>query len=191
MRWLVTAFEPFAGADSNSSLLTLGRIKNSLEDEAFVFLDKPVPVTFSGAWPFIEEQLQNDKQLKGLLCLGQAENRSKISLERLALNLIDARIPDNEGVSPGLQKIDPRQPDILWSSIPWELAPTSSDWERSYSAGTYVCNLLMFRALTWANTHQKRAGFVHLPLLQSQGGEFSDQVAQESLLQIFQFLKSL
>ena len=119
MKWLVTAFEPFAQWKSNSSLTVLRQLER--EDwRRKIHFASPVPVR---------------------------------------------KIADNGGVLPPLGQIE-SGPELLWSPIPWE--KFSGDCERSYSAGTYVCNTLMYHTLKWCQAHEKWGGFVHVPLLQSQ-----------------------
>lgn len=197
MKFLITAFEPFAEAQTNSSWIIFERLRAFYSsDKNFVFAG-PVPVTFSGAWPFVRDQIQANPSIEGLLCLGQAETRTKISLERVALNCIDARIADNAQDRPKLSEIE-SGPDVLWSSIPWEKLPDSPLWERSYSAGTFVCNALMYQSLSWAQQSQKRAGFVHIPALSSQteisfqaSPKMQDDQAHRAMVQVLEFLNTL
>jgi pyroglutamyl-peptidase len=167
MKWLVTAFEPFAGAKSNSSLIVAEKLAR--EDWGgrvrFAF---PVPVTYAGAWDFVKAEIDKGPSVDGVLALGQAETRSRISLERAALNWIDSRVPDNSGEQPMNVPIAQGSPDVLWSPIPWTRYTGKGPVERSYSAGTFLCNWLMFRLLAWGLEHKKQAGFVHFPLLDTQ-----------------------
>lgn len=164
MKWLVTAFAPFGGARTNSSQIILEKLRTQDWGDRVRF-HSPVPVEFRTAWPDVRRHLSPD--IGGLLALGQAENRSRIGLERVALNWTDARIPDNSGFVPEQNPIM-AGPNMHWCNIPWENYPLSEDSERSYSAGTYVCNSLMYQSLDWGLASQKSAGFVHLPVLSSQ-----------------------
>lgn len=167
MKWLITAFEPFGGASSNSSAIVLEHLKSTFaSDTRFDFLFH-VPVTFAEAWLFVEAQIKK-QNYKGVLALGQAETRQSISLEQVALNVVDARIADNSGKKLGPHKWREGGPDVFWSTIPWTRLEDSKSWSRSYSAGAFVCNALMYDLLNWATQHNKLAGFVHVPLVQSQ-----------------------
>lgn len=161
MNWLISAFEPFGGASTNSSLQLLKELEARNQNPRLKF-HAPVPVTFSGAWPDLARKIATIPNLQGVLALGQAETRSKICLEYLSLNRIDARIPDNSGKLPPLSHIK-QGPDVLWSNIPWDGFQLTAKTERSYSAGTFVCNALMFELQEWANANGKMAGFVHIP----------------------------
>lgn len=195
MKWLVTAFEPFDQASSNSSLI-VARELEKINWRAQVYFSQPLPVTFQGAWPALERTLNKHKDIAGVLALGQAESRTKISLERVALNWIDARIPDNDGMSPN--GIVQAGPDIYWSGIPWPELERPKNCEVSYSAGTFVCNALMYQLMDWAKRFGKVAGFVHVPLLNSQTDlkfanlpRLEDQEAVQSLSEILKFLLEL
>lgn len=166
-KWLVTAFAPFAGATTNSSLIVLNELRKG-EWGGRVEFHAPVPVTFADAWKDVRRVLDSSKDWRGVLCLGQAETRSKVCLERVALNWIDARIADNSGETPSCRPVSAGAPDMYWCNIPWEGFEPSPLSERSYSAGTFVCNTLMYQALGWAVPEGKLAGFIHLPVLESQ-----------------------
>ncbi len=189
---LVTAFEPFDGAEKNASMILLEKLENMGFEGKIAFLG-PIPVSFKDAWPAVESVLKNNPDIEGVIALGQAEGRSRISLERVAINTINARIPDNSGVIPPEGHIDAAAPPALWTSFPWHTAPKSDDWQCSYSAGTYVCNTLMFQLLSWAKGAGKMAGFIHVPLLASQDAKLEttprmdDDVAAEALAKIIRF----
>ena len=193
MKWLVTAFEPFGGASSNSSLTMLRQLRRQDWQGALEFLE-PIPVRFMDGWEHLRVRIPRD--VDGILALGQAETRAKIGLERVALNWIDARIRDNAGAQPLQAKIDAGKPDMFWCNIPWDKFELTSASERSYSAGTFVCNELMFRMMDWAASSGKLAGFVHVPALESQTDlltsvRMSDAVAEAELRRILSFLVSL
>jgi pyroglutamyl-peptidase len=192
MKWLVSAFEPFAGASTNSSLLIVEKLSEMNWDGAVDFFF-PLTVTYADAWRELERKLTPSNSYDGILCLGQAENRKKISFERLALNWIDASLPDNQGIKIQNQRII-AGPDVLWSPIPWDKLDLPHNCERSYSAGTFVCNHLMYSLLQWAQLQKKLAGFVHIPLVHGQENDFPEKELNpqdeitHSLVQAFNFL---
>lgn len=197
MKWLITAFEPFAGARTNSSLILLEKLKNIDWKGRFIFLG-PLPVEFKNSWEKVRPTLEANHEIKGLLAFGQAENRAKIGLEQVALNWVDARIPDNSGHLPPMGVVQPDGADLYWSTIPWSGFLLGPHMERSYSAGTYVCNTLMYQSLAWAHPKGKKVGFVHWPVLQSQDEEvfarsprLDDALALEEAKRILEFLLSL
>lgn len=164
---LITAFEPFDGAATNASLILLEKLKQQDWQGRVVFFG-PVPVSFDEAWPLIQKEMANYPNLEGVLALGQAEGRKNISLERVALNWKNASIPDNTGAQPRNARVIVDAPDALSTTFPWQKLGDSPDWQKSYSAGTYVCNTLMYQLLDWSQRDDKIAGFVHVPLLASQ-----------------------
>lgn len=194
MKWLVTAFEPFGGAPSNSSLIVLNRLKER-DWQGLVKFFAPVPVRFDQAFASVRAELLKHPEVNGVLALGQAETRTRISLERVALNWIDARIADNAGVTPEQGPVE-AGPDSLWAPIPWDRLGDSGHWERSYSAGTFVCNTLMYQLI---KNSGKMAGFVHIPLLDSQTEpafakhpqRMAEETAVAALERILEFLSGL
>lgn len=117
-----------------------------------------------------------------MLCLGQAGGRDKIGLERVAINVDDARIPDNAGGQPIDEPIAPGGPAAYFSGLPLKacvqaLSEAGLPAEVSNSAGTFVCNHVFYSLMhalaersladpAWARVG---AGFVHLPWLPEQG----------------------
>ena len=197
MKWLVTAFAPFGGAASNSSLIVLNHLR--LRDwGGRIEFHYPVPVEFNTAWKNILEVLDRDHEITGLLAFGQAENRSRLGIEQVALNFNNPRIPDNAGLKPAEGPIDPEAPVLCGTNIPWLEFDLSEHSERSYSAGTYVCNNVMFHSLRWAVAHKKKAGFVHIPVLSSQNDpalvnapRLDDRAAVNEAARLLEFLLKL
>lgn len=198
MKWLVTCFEPFDRALTNSSQIIWKTIQSRDWRGEVEFLG-PLPVIFDQSWLNLERELMRPGTgYDGVLALGQAEGRSKISLECVGLNYIDARIPDNSGALPPMGEIQPGAEIALWTDIPWAELEENELWSRSYSAGTYVCNYLLFRILQWSHTHGRRGGFIHIPLVESQteaqfDGLFklNDVRVADALTQILRFLCKL
>src|SRR4051794_3014138 len=118
MKWLVSAFEPFGGAQSNSSLIALNQLKQREWNGKAEFF-APIPVTFADAWSVLHKEIAARPGVEGILSLGQVETRGRLRLERVGLNWIDARIADNSGRKPSQAAIQPG-PELLWSPIPWD-----------------------------------------------------------------------
>jgi pyroglutamyl-peptidase len=109
------------------------------------------------------------------ICIGQAGGRAEISIERVAINIDDARIPDNAGAQPIDETIIENGPAAYFSSLPIKnlvkkLRENGIPANISQTAGTYVCNHVFYGLMHYANTHPhlKHAGFVHIPYLTSQ-----------------------
>ncbi len=108
-----------------------------------------------------------------VLCLGQAEGRSRISLERVAVNLRDARIPDNAGRQPLDEPVVSGGPYAYPSGLPVRdlaarLVAEGYPVEISNSAGTFVCNDVFYGLMHHTRGQARAAGFVHLPIAPEQ-----------------------
>ena len=170
MKVLVTGFEPFAGASLNPS----GEIVKRLSGENLV--TAVLPVTYEGAAAELL-RLVREHQPSTVVCLGQAEGRSTISFERVAINLDDASLADNAGVTRVDQPIDPSGPDAYFTTLPVrELADAVKaagvPASLSLSAGTFVCNHIFYELQKALAGTGVRSGFVHVPLMDEQAGEF-------------------
>ena len=113
-----------------------------------------------------------------VVCVGQAGGRSAVSLERVAVNLVDAHIPDNAGAQPKDQPVVAGAPAAYFSTLPVTamlkaLRAAGLSAELSYSAGPFVCNHvfygLMHALATQPSLYGVRGGFVHVPYVPSQG----------------------
>ena len=119
-----------------------------------------------------------------VICLGQAEGRREISFERVAINLDDARIADNDGNIPVDQAIENDGPDAYFSTLPTkELVAAMRKGgvaaNLSLSAGSFVCNHVFYAALHHIQNRTILAGFIHLPLMAEQVGEFPGMPTME------------
>jgi pyroglutamyl-peptidase len=129
-----------------------------------------LPVVFQTCLSPIEHFLETNKP-DYIIATGLASNRALISLEKVAINHLSARIPDNNGEQPINQTIIPGAPDGLFTDLPLnQIINHCSDQgvkvEISYTAGTYVCNYLMYRLLHLAKDDRNfQSGFIHLPLV--------------------------
>jgi pyroglutamyl-peptidase len=163
---LLTGFEPFAGAASNSSWDGVERVAETWSGEAELVIEL-LPVTFAGASASIRELIaRHSPDL--VIGVGLADGRDAITPERVAMNLEDARIPDNDGDHPEDRAVDPDGPVAYISGLPVkEIAAAIREAgipsRVSDTAGTYVCNSLMYstmRAVEWTDV---MAGFIHVP----------------------------
>lgn len=172
MKILVTAFDPFGGESVNPALEALKRLPNQIQGQEIYKLQ--VPTVFHKSAQVLKAralELQPDV----IVCLGQAGGRSQITPERVAINQDDGRISDNEGNQPIDQPIQADGPPAYFSTLPIK-AIVARLWEAglpaavSNSAGTFVCNHLMYQALYLADYYLDncQAGFIHIPYLPSQ-----------------------
>lgn len=178
MKILVTAFEPFNGGTINPSEQILKELQapNGVE-----LIKEVLPVTFAGSMARLQAlfvELKPDV----VLSLGQAGNRPEISVERVAINLNNVRssngkseLPDNEGATPVDKTIAEDGAPAYFTTLPvWEMIEAIQAagvlGAVSYSAGTYVCNHVMYTNLYEAEKHypDMKAGFIHVPFLPEQ-----------------------
>ena len=169
---LVTDFMPFAGDKTNPSWEIAKALPETLAGYRIETLR--VPTEFGKAITVATNVI---KKLKPdiVLCLGQAGGRSRMSVERLAINVDDARIADNAGNQPIDTAIFEGAPAAYFCTLPVKamvaaMAEAGVPAEVSNTAGTFVCNHLIFGVLHHLATHQlsTRAGFMHVPFLESQ-----------------------
>jgi len=162
---LLSGFEPFGGDHRNSSW----DAARGLNDEMIAghrVVSICLPVTFCGALPRLFTAIENHHPAL-VIAVGQANSRCRISIERVALNLIDARIADNEGQQPIDQPIEADGPAALFSTLPIKrmyaaLRQAGFPAEISNSAGTFVCNQVFYGLLRQLPPHLP-GGFIHIP----------------------------
>ena len=167
---LVTGFEPFATSSLNPS----GEIVKALNAPDLV--TAILPVVFGQASAQLRELIDLHEPT-AVLCLGQAEGRSVMTPERIAINLNDARIADNAGNQPLEQRIIADGPDGYFSTLPIEKMVTSMKAAGipasiSLSAGTFVCNHIFYVLQDYLKDSSIKSGFMHVPLMDEQRREF-------------------
>ena len=167
---LVTGFEPFAASSLNPSAEIVKALKG--DDLVTAIL----PVVFGQASAQLRELIDLHK-LSAVLCLGLAVGRSEITPERIAINLDNARIADNEGNQPLEQRIMADGPDGHFSTLPIEKMVASMKAAGipasiSLSAGTFVCNHIFYVLQDYLKNSSVKSGFMHVPLMDEQRREF-------------------
>ena len=173
MKILITGFEPFDNSPINPSQEVIQRFKFDSPD--FIQLSTCLLPVDAKRGPELLIQKLEDIIPDVVICLGQASGRSAISLEKVAINQLDFRIPDNTGEVIIRKKIITNAPDAYFTSLPIDaihkcLLSTGIPCEISYTAGTYLCNQVFF-CLMHAIRSKKMdipAGFIHLPSLPEQ-----------------------
>ena len=167
---LLTGFEPFGKATLNPS----GEIVKQISGDNIITAILPVAYAQSA-----ERLLALIAEHKPdvVICLGQAEGRTHISPERIAINLDDARLADNEGVIRNDVPIVAGGPVAYESTLPIkEIVKAINDAgvpaAVSLSAGAFLCNHVFYVAQDYFKGTRVRSGFVHVPLMDEQAGEF-------------------
>lgn len=179
MKILLTGFEPFNNANINPSGEIIKRLPEKIEEVTLI--KEILPVEFRKAGQKIKELLkQYEPDI--IISIGQAGNRPDISIERVAVNLDCVRsmdgkreLADNAGERPVDVKIEEDGESAYLSNLPiWDLIKRIQEKgipaAVSYSAGTYVCNHVMYTALYEGNKKYPymKAGFIHVPFLTEQ-----------------------
>ncbi len=166
---LLTGFEPFDGMKINPSYLAIKNV--NIESDLVIIEKLEVPTVFNESVVKVIDKIVSF-QPDIIMMFGLAKGRSKISIERIAININDARIADNRGNKPFNEPIVVTGPAAYFSTLPIydflnALCDKGIPTEISNSAGTYVCNHLMYQILHYISTHNLaiQAGFIHVPLI--------------------------
>ena len=167
---LLTGFEPFGTATSNPS----GEIVKLISGDNIV--TAILPVAYAQSAEALLGLIEHHKP-DVVICLGQAEGRTQITPERIAINLDDARLADNEGVTRIDEPILVDGPVAYVSTLPIKEFVTVINAAGvpaavSLSAGTFLCNHIFYVAQDALRGTKVRSGFVHVPLMDEQAGEF-------------------
>ena len=173
MKILLTGFDPFGGESINPAYeavkLLPARIGNA------DILKQEVPTVYGRDEKVLEAAIE-EFQPDVVICVGQAGGRNGITIEKVAINLMEARIPDNDGNQPVDEPIKQDGENAYFTTLPIKAMvkkmceagiPTSI----SYTAGTFVCNDLMYRLLYLIDKKYpsiRMGGFIHVPFLPEQ-----------------------
>lgn len=172
MKALVTGFEPFGGDGINPSLEALRLLPPRLG--ALEIATAALPVVFGTALTALREAITGVAP-DIVLCVGLAGGRAELSLERVAINVDDARIPDNAGNRPIDLPVVAGAPAAYFATLPIKAAVAAMREAGlpaavSNTAGTFVCNHVFYGLMHEAAIGAKpyRGGFLHVPYLPSQ-----------------------
>lgn len=172
MNILLAGFDPFNGAVINPAWEAVKGIRATVDGAAIEKIE--VPTVFRKSAAVLLEKMQ-EEAFDAVICVGQAGGRSSITPERLAINIDDARIADNQGNQPIDQPIQSGGPAAYFSTLPVkaivaEIRQCGLPSSVSNSAGTFVCNHLMYQLLHAAAQTERNisAGFIHVPFIPEQ-----------------------
>jgi pyroglutamyl-peptidase len=176
LKILITGFEPFGGETENPSW-EAARLLNGMSVSQCVLVSVQLPCVFSKSLEVLENALKLH-QPQMVIALGQADGRSDVSIERVAINVCDARIPDNEGAQPVDVAVVQGGPAAYFSTLPIKKMVTtlkSNGYPASVSqtAGTFVCNQVFYGLQHVLKDQKVASGFIHVPLLPSQAAKRS------------------
>lgn len=168
---LITGFDPFGGEAVNPSWEAVKLLPDTVDD--FVLCKLQIPTIFGAA---AEKVLEKAAEFNPdvILCIGQAGGRTAVTPERIAVNIRDARIPDNAGSQPHGEFVAPDGPAAYFSTLPVEKMAEAISAQQipatvSNSAGAFVCNDTLYALLQHYAGTNVRVGFIHIPYLPQQG----------------------
>ena len=171
MKIIVTGFDPFGGETINPSIEC---VKALPEIEGVELIRLELPTVFKESAKRLNEVI-NDVKPDAVLSVGQAGGRAGITMERIAINVDDARIPDKISQQPIDEEIQVEGEAAYFSTLPIKrivkaIREAGISAEVSNSAGTFVCNHIMYQALFAATKADKpfKAGFMHIPFIPEQ-----------------------
>lgn len=172
MKILVTGFDPFGGEPVNPALESVKKLPTVIHGAQVKWVE--IPTVFHKSAQVLEEQMKS-YQPDVVLCIGQAGGRTGLTPERVAINQDDARIPDNEGNQPIDVPIREDGAPAYFSTLPIKamvkaIQDVGLPASVSNTAGTFVCNHLMYQALYLVDKQfpQVKAGFMHIPFMMEQ-----------------------
>ena len=173
---LVTGFDAFGGETINASAMALQAL-HGRQMGSHRLIAARLPTVFGASLQVLRELLASHTPAL-VICLGQAGGRATLSLERIAINVNDARIADNARAQPVDTPVVEGGPAAYFTGLPVKamletLLREGIHAEVSQTAGTFVCNHvfygLMHELATQRTLRQTRGGFIHMPWLPTQG----------------------
>ena len=172
MKILVTGFDPFGGEKVNPALEAVKSLPSVIHGAEIRWVE--IPTVFYQSAEVLEAEIVR-YQPDVVLCIGQAGGRASLTPERVAINQDDARIPDNQGNQPIDTPIRLDGEAAYFSTLPIKAMVQAIKEDGlpatvSNTAGTFVCNHLMYQALYLADKKfpNVRAGFMHIPYMTEQ-----------------------
>ncbi|OOG94224.1 Pyrrolidone-carboxylate peptidase [Bacillus mycoides] len=177
---LLTGFEPFGGEEINPAW----EVAKQLDGQSFgdyKIVSKQVPTVFHKSLQVLKSYME-EIEPELVICIGQAGGRPDITVERVAINVDDARITDNEGNQPVDVSIVEGGPVAYWSTLPIKATVKKLREEGipasvSQTAGTFVCNHLFYGLMDILAKSENgvRGGFIHIPFLPEQASKHPGQ----------------
>lgn len=184
MKIIVTGFDPFGGEKINPSIEC---VKALPEIEGVELFRVELPTVFKESAIRLNEVI-NDVKPDAVLCVGQAGGRPGVTMERIAINVDDARIPDNFSQQPIDEVIQFDGEAAYFTTLPIKrivnaIRKAGIPAEVSNTAGTFVCNHIMYQALFAATKADKsfKAGFMHIPFIPEQTTDKPSLPIEESI----------
>ena len=172
MKILVTGFDPFGGDKVNPAYEAVKLLPGTIAGAEVIKIE--IPTVYGKSGEAVEEGIKKYKP-DVVLCIGQAGGRSTITVERVAINLAEARIKDNEGNQPIDKPLEKDGENAYFATIPVKamvnnIRKHGIPANISYTAGTFVCNSVMYDLLYMINKKypEIKGGFIHVPFAPEQ-----------------------
>ena len=172
MKILITGFEPFGGEALNPALEAVKRLPDEIDGMALVKAE--IPTVFNQSAEVLRSLLA-EEEFNCVIAVGQAGGRSEICIERIGINIDDARIPDNAGRQPIDEAIRPGGAAAYFSNLPVKrmtaaVAEAGVPARLSNTAGTFVCNHVLYQLGFMAEEEFPglKYGFIHVPFIPEQ-----------------------
>lgn len=164
-RLLITGFDSFGGNTANPSWMAVEKLPDRIG--GYTLCKLQIPTVFGKAATLVLEKAE-DFHPDLILCIGLAGGRDAVTPERIAVNIRDAQIPDNEGNQPQGESVVPGGPAAYFATVPVkEIAQTIRNAQIpgnvSNTAGTFVCNDLLYTLLHHFDGTNTKVGFIHVP----------------------------
>jgi pyroglutamyl-peptidase len=189
---LLTGFEPFNGAEINPSW-EAARALDGWTGPGFQVVARQLPCVFGRANEALREAL-GAVQPDIVIAVGQAGGRPEISVERVAINVDDASIPDNAGDQPVDRPVVAEGPAAYFSTLPIKAIVRALRLRGfpagvSQTAGTFVCNHVFYGLMHHAAGKTYKAGFIHVPFLPEQAADRPERPPSMALRDIIDGLR--
>ncbi len=172
MKVLITGFDPFGGESINPAWEAVKAMKDNIDGIEVIKLQ--IPTVFKKSAEKLFAGIEEHKP-DAVICIGQAGGRYDMSVERVAINMDDGRIPDNEGYQPIDTPVYEDGENAYFATLPIkgiveEIKLAKIPASVSNTAGTYVCNHIMYSLLYYIskNNLNIKGGFIHVPYITEQ-----------------------
>ena len=172
MKFLVTGFDPFGGECINPAFEAVKGMKDVIGKCEIV--KQEIPTVFNKSLEVLEAAIIRENP-DVVICVGQAGGRFGLTIERIGINIDEARIPDNAGQTPSGTAIRKNGKNAYFSTLPnkavvKEMTDNNVPAMLSYSAGTFVCNHVLYGLMHMIDTKypNMKGGFIHVPYLPEQ-----------------------
>ena len=172
MKVLITGFDPFGGESINPAWEAVKAMKDNIDGIEVIKLQ--IPTVFKRSAEKLFTGIEEHKP-DVVICIGQAGGRFEMSVERVAINMDDGRIPDNDGYQPLDTPVFEDGENAYFATLPIkaiveEIKNIKIPASISNTAGTYVCNHIMYSLLYYISKNQLdiKGGFIHVPYITEQ-----------------------